>query len=160
MTALVAATTTGTFADVHREPPSDRPRLGQLILVLVLDPLLLDLPATLTPRRQRRVELLVDLLRRLAMTMPAVPLSRPAARTDRSRLRRPARERRRLTLGSPPRLLKLALQLPDPGPQPLVLAREPHELVPQLVVLSRQRRAPRLQLLTLVYRPRRQLLNP
>ena len=71
---------------MHREPATERPRLGQLVLILVLDPLLHDLPTTLTPRLKRRVELLVDLPRRLAMTMPAVliprPTPRPAADAD------------------------------------------------------------------------------
>jgi hypothetical protein len=75
------ATTTPTLADMHSEPTTEPPRLGQLILILVLDPVMLDLPATLTPRRERRVELLIDLPRRLAMTM--LPCSSPDRRPSR-----------------------------------------------------------------------------
>jgi hypothetical protein len=63
---------------------ANRPRLGQLVLILKLDPLLLDLPTTPAPRVKRRVEFLIDLPRRLAMTMLAVPLPRPATRPARS----------------------------------------------------------------------------
>jgi hypothetical protein len=40
---------------MHREPPTNPPRLGQLVLILKLRALMLDLTATLTQRRQRRV---------------------------------------------------------------------------------------------------------
>ena len=75
MTALMPTPATATLPDMHNEPPADRPRLGQLLLILVLGPLVLDLPATPTPRHQRRVELLIHLSRCLAVTMLAVLLS-------------------------------------------------------------------------------------
>ena len=159
MTALMPATTTPTLADMHSEPTTEPPRLGQLVLILVLDPVMLDLPATLTPRRERRVELLIDLPRRLAMTMPTVLLPRPAPRPASALLRLPARERRRLALPSPARLLELTLKLLDPGPQPLALGREPDRLPPQLLVLHRQRRAPRRQPRKLIHHLRREHLN-
>ena len=151
MTALMPAPATRALPDVHSEPTTDPPRLGQLILILVLDPVLLDLTATLTPRLQWRVELLIDLPWRLAMPMATVIIPRPAPRPARVRLRLPARERRRLTLPRPTRLLQLPLKLRDPRPQPLVLAREPDRLAPQLLILRRQRRAPR--------RPPRKLID-
>ena len=113
MPALLAASATGTLADVHREPAAQSPRLGQLVLILVLGPLMLDLAATLAPRRQRRVELLIDFPGRLTVPMPAVLIPATTTRPARLGLRLPARERRRLTLGRPARLLQLALQLPD-----------------------------------------------
>lgn len=130
MTALVAAPAAATLADTHPEPATDRPGLGQLILVLKLAALVLDLPATLAPIDQRRVKLLIDLARRLAVTMLAVIIPRAAPRPTRSRLRLPARERRRLALSRPTRLLQLPLKLPDPPAQPLVLARQPADLAP------------------------------
>ena len=148
------------LADMHREPPPDRLRLGQLVLELVLNPVLHDLPATLTPARKRCITLLINLPRRLAMTMPTVLLPRAPPRPPRSRLRLPARERRRLTLARPPRLLQGPLELPDPSPQPLILARQPKDLVPQMLVLNRQRRAQRLQPPTLIHRLGRKHLNP
>jgi hypothetical protein len=54
MPALMAAPAAPARTDVHRKPPTQPPRLRQLILILVLDPVLLDLPATLTPRLKRR----------------------------------------------------------------------------------------------------------
>lgn len=75
MTALMPTPATATLADMHREPTTNRPRLRQLILILKLDPLLLDLPTTLTPRPQRRVELLIDLPGRPTAPMPAVLLA-------------------------------------------------------------------------------------
>ena len=90
MTALMPAPAAAALADMHREPATQPPRLGKLILILVLDPLLLDLPATLTPRDKRRVQLLIDLPRRLTMTMPAVIITRP-----------PTRPARALQIGSP-----------------------------------------------------------
>src|SRR5205823_6313523 len=68
--ALMAAPTTGALADMHREATTDRPWLGQLVLILVLDPLLQDLPTALAPLTKRRVELLINLPRRLTVTMP------------------------------------------------------------------------------------------
>ena len=159
MAALMPASAAPALADMHSEPAADRPRLGQLVLILKLDALVHDLPATLTPRRKRRVELLIHLPRRLAMTMPAVLLARPATRPTRPPLRLPARERRRLTLPRPPRLLQLALKLPDPRPQPLVLGREPNGHRPQLLVLRHQRRAPRHEPRKLIHRLNRQHLN-
>jgi hypothetical protein len=73
--ALMSATTTPALSDMHSEPPTNRPRLGQLVLILVLGPLVLDLPATLAPRGQRRVEFLINLPGRLTVTMPAVLIS-------------------------------------------------------------------------------------
>ena len=120
------------LADMHREPPPDRLRLG-------------NCPGTgtqsgpprsprhLTPARKRCITLLINLPRRLAMTMPTVLLPRAPPRPPRSRLRLPARERRRLTLARPPRLLQGPLELPDPSPQPLILARQPKDLVPQML---------------------------
>ena len=54
MTPLMAAPATATLADVHSEPPADRPRLGQLLLILKVRALMLDLSTTITPRHQRR----------------------------------------------------------------------------------------------------------
>jgi hypothetical protein len=83
--------------------------------------------------------------------MPAVLLPRPAPRPTRTLLRLATRERRRLTLPRAPRLLQLPLKLLNLQAQPLILAREPDRLAPQLLVLRRQRRAPR--------HPTRQLIN-
>jgi hypothetical protein len=57
---------------MHSEPATQPPWLWQLILILILDPVLLDLPTTPTPRPERRVEFLIDLPRRHAMPMPTV----------------------------------------------------------------------------------------
>ena len=143
MMALMPAPATAALPDMHSEPPTHPPRLGQLVLILVLDPVFLDLPATLAPRPERRVELLINLPRRLAMTMPTVITTRPAPRPASVLLRLPTRERRRLALPRPTRLLQQPLKLPNPGLQPLVLARQPNRLSPQQLVLRRQRLAPR-----------------
>ena len=159
MTALMPTTTTATLADMHREPSTERLRLWQLLLVLELRALMLDLSTALTPRRQRRHELLINLPGRLAMPVPAVLIPRPASRPAPLGLRLPARERRRKTLPSPTRLLKLTLELRDPPEQPLVLAREPDRLPPQLLVLRRQRRTARQQPTKLIHRLGREHLN-
>ena len=106
VTALMPAPAAAALADMHSEPAAQPPRLGQLVLILVLGPLLLDLPAALAPRRMRRVELLINLLWRLTMTMPPVLLTRPTTGPTRTPRTLPARERRRLTLPSTPRLLQ------------------------------------------------------
>jgi hypothetical protein len=144
---------------MHSKPTTDPPRLGQLILILVLDPVLLDLTATLTPRLQRRVELLINLPRRLAMPVPTMLIPRPAPRPTRALLRLPARERRRLTLPRPPRLLQLPLKLRDPRPQPPILTRQPNRLGPQLLVLGRKRLASRDKPAKLAPRLDREHLN-
>lgn len=78
MTALMAAPAAAAFADMHPEPAADRLGLGQLVLILELDPLLFDLPAALAPLIKRRVELLVNRpLRRPAMTMITMLITRP-----------------------------------------------------------------------------------
>jgi hypothetical protein len=159
MPALMPATTTPTFADMHSKPSTDRPRLGQLVLILVLGPLVLDLPATPAPRGQGRVEFLINLPRRLTVPMRAVLIPGPAPRSTRLRLRFPAGERRRLTLPRPPRVLQLPLELPDPPAQPPILARQPGDLAPQPLVLSRQRRAPRREPTKLIHRLGREHLN-
>ena len=159
MTALMPATATAALADMHSEPPTDPPGLGQVVLILVLDPVFLDLAATLAPWPERRVQLLINLPRRLAMPMPAVLITRPAPRPTRLRLRLPTRERRRLTLPRPTRLLQLPLRPPGPGPQPLILGRQPDRLAPQLLILHRQRRAPRRQPRKLIHRLGREHLN-
>jgi hypothetical protein len=100
---------------MHSEPTTQPPRFGQLVLILVLDPLLADLTATLTPIHKRCIEFLIDLPRRLAVTMPPLLLARPPTRTARTARRVPARERGRLTLGRTPRLLQLALELRNPS---------------------------------------------
>jgi hypothetical protein len=89
---------------MHSKPTADRSRLGQLILILVLDPLLHDLPTALAPIRQRCVKLLINLLGGLTVTVPPVLLAGPTTRPTRTPRRLPARERRRLTLGRTPRL--------------------------------------------------------
>ncbi len=159
MTALMTAPAAATLADMHPKPATDRSGLGQLVLVLKLAALMLDLPATLTPINQQRIELLIHLPRRLAMTMLAVIIPRPASRPARRRLRLPTRERRRLALGHPPRLLQLPLKLPDPRQQPLVLPRQTDHLAPQLLVLGRQPSAPRRQPTKLIHRLGRKHLN-
>jgi hypothetical protein len=159
MTALMPPPATAARSDMHSEPATHTPRLGQLVLILELDPVLLDLPTTLTPRQKRRVELLINLARGLAMPMPTVIITRPTPRPARVLLRLPTRERRRLTLPRPTRLLQLSLQLHDPGPKPLVLARQPECLPPQLLVLHRQRGAPRNKPSNLTPCPGREHLN-
>jgi hypothetical protein len=72
VTALMPTPATPALPDMHSEPPADRPRLGQLVLILVLGPVVLDLPTALTSRPERRVELRIDLPQRLAMPMPTV----------------------------------------------------------------------------------------
>ena len=62
MTALVAAPAASTVADTNIKAAADRRQLGQLLLVLVGDPVELDLPAALTALAQRGTEHLVDLL--------------------------------------------------------------------------------------------------
>ena len=155
MATLMPTPAAPALADMHSKPPTDRPRLGQLLLILKLGALMVDLPATLTPRRKPRLELLIHLRGRLAMTMPAMLLPRPAPRPTRPPLRLPARERRRLTLPSPPRLLQQPLKLADPRLQLLVLGREPNGHRPQLLVLGHQRREPS----KLIHRLNRQHLN-
>jgi hypothetical protein len=157
--ALVATPAAAALADMHHEPATQPPRHGQLILILVLDPLLLDLPATLAPIRKRRVALLIDLPRRLTATMPAVRITRPPTRPARISGGLTARERRSLTLASTPRLLHLALQHLDPPPQPLVLRQQTRDLAPQALVLHHQRRNPRRQPRQLIHRLRWEHLN-
>ena len=125
MPALMTTPATAALADMHREPAAHPPRLRQLILILELDPLLEDLPATLTPIPKQRLVLLINLPRRLTVTMPAVITTRPPPRPTRSLGRLPTRERRRLTLGSTARLLQLALQQLHTPRQPLVLHKQP-----------------------------------
>jgi len=156
----MAAPTAAALADVHSEPATNRARLGQFVLILKLRPFVLDLPATLASRSERRVELLIDHPRRLPVPIPAVFLSRTTTRPARLRLRLTARERRRLTLPRTPCLLQLALELPDPCAQPLVLPREPHQLVAQPLVLGRQLRAPHQQRSQLIHRLAIKHLNP
>jgi hypothetical protein len=84
VTALMPTTAAATLADVHREPAMDGPRHRQLVLILVLGPLVLDLAATLTPRCEWRVELLIHLARRLTVPVLAVFLLRPAPRPARN----------------------------------------------------------------------------
>ena len=66
-----------TLPDMHREPAAHPPRLGQLVLILVLGAHTIDLPAALTPRLTPSIELHTDLLGRLTMSMPAVLATRP-----------------------------------------------------------------------------------
>jgi hypothetical protein len=145
MTTLMAAPTAAALPDVHPKASPDRSRLGKFILVLKLAADVLDLPATLTPWGQRRVELLIHHSRRLAVTVPAVIIPRPPTRPTPGRVRLPTRERRRLTLPRSPRLLQLPLKRPNPSVQPLVLPRQPNYLGPKLLILERQRRATRPQ---------------
>ena len=121
----MAAPAAAALADMHGEPAAHPPRLRQLILILELDPLLEDLPATLTPIPKQRLVLLINLPRRLTVTMPAVITTRPPARPARSLGSLPARERRGLPLGRAARLLQLALQPLYPTLQPLVLHKQP-----------------------------------
>ena len=120
--ALVAATAAPAVADPDVEAPTDRPQLGQLLLVLVGDPVELDLPAALAAIRKRGLEHLVDLLGgRPAGTLAVVgagPSARPAgirAWASRARTGRPgaspcgaaprpcARARRCASAGARPR---------------------------------------------------------
>jgi hypothetical protein len=55
VTTLMPASAAPALADMHSEPATQPPRLGQLVLMLVLGALVLDLPAALAPRRKRRV---------------------------------------------------------------------------------------------------------
>jgi hypothetical protein len=144
---------------MHSKPTADRSRLGQLILILVLDPLLHDLPTALAPIRQRCVKLLINLLGGLTVTVPPVLLAGPTTRPTRTPRRLPARERRRLTLGRTPRLLQLALELRNPRPQVPVLTHKPRCLTPQQLVLSRQLRAARRQTRKLIHRLGRKHLH-
>ena len=159
MTALMPTPAAAALADMHSEPSTDPPRLGQLVLILILSVVVLDLPATLAPRLQRRLQLLIHFRGRLAMPMPAVVLPRPTPRPARLFLRGPTRERRRLTLRRAPRLLQQALQLPNSRPQPLVLARHPSQLRPQRIVLRRQRRTQLPQPSDVILRLGREHLN-
>jgi hypothetical protein len=136
---------TTTLPDMHREPAAHPPRLGQLVLILVPGAHMIDLPAALTPRLTRSIELLINLLGRLTMSMPAVLATRPTTRATRIPRRLAARERRRLTLARTSCLLQLALEFRDRPPQPLVL--------------SRQRRAPRLRSRQLIHQLDRTHLN-
>jgi hypothetical protein len=115
------ASAAAALADMHSEPAAQPPRLGQLVLILVLGALVLDLPAALAPRRKRRLELLIELIWRLTVTMPPVLLTRPTTRPTRPLRTLPARERSRLTLPRTPGFLQLTFQLADPLPQSLVL---------------------------------------
>jgi hypothetical protein len=148
----MSAPATAARADTHRDATADHSRLGQLILILKLDLLLKDLPTTLAPIRQRRVKLLINLHRRLTMTMP--PVLGPSASTQPAWILRTitARERRRLTLARSPRLLQLALKPRSPRLQLLVLPRHTNRFLPQLLVLSPQCRAPRRQARALIHR--------
>jgi hypothetical protein len=115
---------------MHAKPPTHRTRIRQLILVLILDALLDDLPTAFAPRNQRRVELLINSSGRLPMPMPAVLLARPTTQPPLRLVGLPARERRRLTLPRPTRLLQLTLELRDPVTQPLILSRQTSRLHP------------------------------
>ena len=90
MAALMPTSAATTLPDMHREPAAYPPRLGQLVLILVLGARVTDLPAALTPRLTRSIELLINLPGRLTMSMPAVLATRPTTRTTRIPRRLPA----------------------------------------------------------------------
>lgn len=62
MAALVAAPAAAAAADLDLDPAAERPRLGDLLLILVGDPVELDLPAAFAAVGKRGAERLVDLL--------------------------------------------------------------------------------------------------
>jgi len=155
----MAAPAKPTRADVHREPAAQHPRLRQLILTLKLDPVLDCLPATPTPRLKQRVELLINLARRLAMSMPTVIITRPAPRPASLLLGLPTGEQRRLALPRPPRLLQLPHKLRDPRQQPPILRHQPHHLAPQQPILRRQPGAPLRQPSALIHHLHREHHN-
>src|SRR5664279_2783611 len=71
--------------DVHLHAATDRPRLGELLLILVGDPFKLDLPATLTTIPKRRLDRLIDLLRHRPMRVLAIPATWLTPRATRLR---------------------------------------------------------------------------
>jgi hypothetical protein len=113
---------------------------------------MLDLPTTLAPRSQQRVEFLIHLLGRLAMRMLAMLLPGAAPRPAWPRHRLPGRERRRPTLPRPPRFLQLPLKLHQPRRSRSFSPTKRVSSEPQLLVLSRP--APKL-----IHRLGRQHLN-
>lgn len=122
MASLMTTPASSADTDVHRGPPADHPRRRKLVLILKLNPLLNNHPATLARLPERRVKLLVNRpLRRTAMPVRAVLNASAPARPARLLGTSTARERRRLPLPRPTRLLKLTLQPHDPSTQPLRL---------------------------------------
>ena len=72
MAALMPMPATPAAADEHTDLAADRSRLGQLLLPLRDNPLMLDLPAALAPIRNQRLERLINLPGRRPMAVTAM----------------------------------------------------------------------------------------
>ena len=100
-------------------------RYQKILLVLLIDPLAIHRsPALRTTVRQRHIDLLIHMIRHRPVRMPAMLNAATASRAARAVPRIALRERRRLTLPRPTRLLKL-------GPQPLDVRAQTRVLRPQ-----------------------------
>ncbi len=100
-------------------------RHQKILLVLLIDPLAIHRsPALRTTVRQRHIDLLIHMIRHRPVRMPAMLNAATASRAARALPRIALRERRRLTLPRPTRLLKL-------GPQPLDVRAQTRVLRPQ-----------------------------
>lgn len=105
--------------DADPEPGHRRAHLGQIDLPLILDPLDIDLTATVrAAHRRRRVEHPIGVTGNHPMTMPAMTLATFAARPFRLVCRFALRERRRLSFPGPARVAQQPFQFGDPGVTP------------------------------------------
>jgi len=134
MAALVAAAAASAVADPDIEAPTDRPQLGQLLLVLVGDSIELDLPAALAAVGKRGAEHLIDLLGGRPVGPLAVVGSGPSARPTGIALPLLTRERGGLAFRLAPQFLDLALEPGDAIPLALVLGAQACVLSLELVV--------------------------
>src|SRR6266487_3019244 len=132
-----------TAPDMDHKAPPDRPGRQDLLLPLLLDPGLLQLPAAVRVRAcagRVHCHRLVHVLRRLPVSMPTVLLAALPPRTFGVGLRLSLRERRRLPLARSQRGFQPGLQLAETqtqllvlGPQPLVLVEDSTQFVALVV---------------------------
>ena len=115
-------------------------------LLLVLIDLVLEVKLALTARarvRQPDEDLLIDMVRDAPVRLSAVVLAAAAPRPGRVLLRLALRKRRRLTLASAPRRLKLPAQPGVLGHQTLVLRAQPAIAMSAAQTLATTTRPPR-----------------
>src|SRR5690242_13900481 len=119
------ASAPSTTPDLDHEAPPDRPGRQDLLLPLLLDPRLLQLPATVrAAARCLYRDRLVHLLRRLPVSVPPMLLPALAPCPFGVGLRLSPRERRRLPLAGSERGLQLALQVGQPPSHLLVVSMQ------------------------------------
>jgi hypothetical protein len=119
---------------VHPKPPDVRLYDRQVLLDLIGDAGLFDGAAAIRTRLgERDGDGFVDVRRRTAMAMTAIPAAATAARLFRVHGRGPFGERGGLTLASAPRRFKRLCQALNLAPQSIALSFEPRILVPELI---------------------------